>query len=88
MDFLQQGDVLLLGEGFGRDVQKLGDPAQEVFPHLGDLGAAQGGVEEVRDAVPGLHETPDGIDLILHQGDERGDDDSRPFHHEGGELVA
>ena len=42
VDFLQQGDVLLLGEGFGRYVQEFGDPAQEVFPHLGDLGAAQG----------------------------------------------
>ena len=40
------------------------------------------------DAVSRLHETPDGVDLILHQGDERRDDDGRPFHDEGGQLIA
>ena len=40
------------------------------------------------DAVAGLDEAPDGVDLVLHQGDERGDDDGRAFHHQGGQLVA
>ena len=30
----------------------------------------------------------DGVHLVLHQGDEGGDDDGGPFHHQGGELVA
>ena len=42
----------------------------------------------MRDPVAGFHETPDGVHLVLHQGDERGDDDGRSFHHQGGELVA
>ena len=88
VDLFQEGDVLFLGQGFRRDVQELGDPAQEVLPDLGHLRAAEGGVEEVRDAVAGFHETPDGVHLVLHQGDERGDDDGRSFHHQGGELVA
>jgi len=88
VDLFQEGDVLFLGERFRGDVQELGDPAQEVLPDLGDLGAAQGGVEEMRDAVAGFHEAPDGVDLVLHQGDERGDDDGRAFHHQGGQLVA
>ena len=88
VDLFQEGDVLFLGQGFRGDVQELGDPAQEVLPDLGDLGAAQRGVEEMRDPVAGFHEAPDGVHLVLHQGDERGDDDGRAFHHQGGELVA
>ena len=88
VDLLQEGDVLFLGEGFRSDIQELGDPAQQVLPDFGDLGAAQGGVEEMRDAVAGFHEAPDGVHLVLHQGDERGDDDGRAFHHQGGQLVA
>ena len=29
-----------------------------------------------------------GIDLILHQSNQRGDDDSRPLHDERRELIA
>ena len=35
-----------------------------------------------------LDETADCIDLILHQGDQGGNDDGRPFHAKGGQLVA
>ncbi len=40
------------------------------------------------DSLVAGHETPDGIHLVLHQGDERGDDDGRPFHDQGRQLVA
>ena len=35
-----------------------------------------------------LAQVGDHIHLILHQGDERGDDDSRSFHQQRWQLVA
>ena len=40
------------------------------------------------DAVVAGHESPYGIHLVLHQGDERGDHDGRPGHEQRGKLIA
>ena len=42
----------------------------------------------MRDPVVSGNETSDRIDLILHQGDERGYDYRRAFHDKGRKLVA
>ena len=88
VDFLEEGDVFLLGEGFRGDVQQFGDAGEEVLPHFRDLGPGEGRVQEVGDAVVAGHEAADGIDLILHKGDEGGDDDGRPLHYHSRKLVA
>ena len=88
LDFLEQLDVLLLGEGLGRHVQQFGGAGQQVGLDFGHLGAAQRGIQEMCDALVAGYETADGIHLVLHQGDERGDDDGRPFHDQGRQLVA
>ena len=83
-----EGDVLFLGEGLRGHVQELGDTAEEVLLHFRNLVAVERGVEEMGDSVlPGL-EAADGVHLVLHQGDEGGDDDGRSLHHQGRQLIA
>jgi hypothetical protein len=71
-------------EAFGREVEQV-----ELARHVGGLHAATlrgvlGGVEERRPHA----DRGQGIHLILHQRDERGDDHPGALAHERGDLVA
>ena len=86
---LEQGYVLGLRERFRSHVQQLGLPGNEIVLDLLYLCLGKGGVEEMGYAlVPILRESPDCIDLVLHQGDQRGYDYGSPFHNKCGKLVA
>ena len=39
------------------------------------------------DAPLSGHETAQQVDLVLHQGDQRGDHDGRPLHHQSRQLI-
>ena len=84
----EQRDVLRFGERFRRYVQEFGHPPQQIFLHLLHLRPGQGRVQEVGDAVFSGLEAADGIYLVFHQGDQGGDDDGRPLHQQGRQLVA
>ena len=85
---LEQLDVLVFGQGFGRHVEEFGDPGEKVGFDFGDLRLVERGIQEVGDALPVLDEAADGVDLVFHQGDQGGDDDGRPLQAEGRELIA
>ena len=88
LDLPQKGDVLFLRKGFRCYIQQFGDAPQQIFLDFLKLLTAQGGVQEMGNpGVSGL-EAPDGIHLVLHEGDEGRNHDSRPFHDQGGQLVA
>ena len=84
----KQRDVLLLGQGLGRHVQELGLAGEQVLAHFVDLLAREGRVEEMRHAGGARLEAADQVHLVLHQGDQRRDDDRSPLHHQGRQLIA
>ena len=55
--------------------------------HRFDRGFGQRRIDEMRHTIVVTH-LADGIDLILHQSDERRDDDGHPFHEKRRQLVA
>ena len=84
----QQRHVLLFGERLGRYVQYFGFPVQQIRPHFVNLHAAERRVEEVGYGSRARLEPAKQVHLVLHQGDEGRDDDSRPIHKDGRKLVA
>ena len=88
MQLLEQLDVLFFGQRLGRDVEQFGDTGQQIGFHFGDLGLVERGVQEMGDAFLVLDEAADGIHLVLHQGDQGGDDDGCAGQAKGRQLVA
>ena len=81
---VEAGAELLVGEALGGDVEEFeGAGADLVIDGEGFLGA-EGGVE----AGGGDASLLKGIDLVLHEGDEGGDDEGDAVEEEGGKLVA
>ena len=88
----RQGDVRLLGQGeeggggetLRRDIQQLVLPPAGPAQGVPVLLLGKGGVEE----GGGYARLPQGGHLILHQGDQGGDDQGHPRQQQGGELVA
>src|SRR5260221_13602964 len=79
--------VFLLGQRLGRYIEHFGMPVQQVFMHFPDLFFAKRGVEEVGDTVLAAV-TTDEVDLVLHQSDQRTNDNSHTFADNGGQLIA
>ena len=88
LHFAQHLDVLLLGQRLGRDVEELRLAGEQVLADLVDLLARQRRIEEMRDALRTGHEAAQQVDLILHQGDQRRDDDRCTIHHQSRQLIA
>ena len=86
VDLSEKLDIFVLGERFRRNEQQFGLAVGDILLHLLHLRLGQRGVEEMRHFVV-LAVAPDGVHLVLHQRDKRRNDDSRPRHHQGGELV-
>ena len=84
---LQEGDILVLGQGLGCNVEELGAPAAHVVLDNLDGLLGQRGVDKMGDAVF-LAVTAHGIDLVFHQSDERRDDNRRAFHESSRQLIA
>ena len=84
----QQADVLLLGKGFGGHIQDFRTSRGQIVAHLVNLLAAQRRIQEMRQGTVPCFETAEQVHLILHQGDEGGDDDRRSLHHQGRKLIA
>ena len=86
-DGAQEIGVLFLVQGFRSNVQKLGSARGHGLLDMEHLVLAQGAVQEMRDVrVVGV--APDGVHLVLHQGDERADDNGRALLEQGRKLVA
>ena len=82
----QERHVVLLGERFGSEVEQLGLARQHVRAYLRDGRLVERRIEEMGDARLG-REGAHGIHLVLHQGDQRRDDDGHPVHEQRRELV-
>ena len=74
-------------EGLGCHVEQFGAAFEEVFLDFGDLLLVEGRVEEVGHGV-GAGGVADGVDLVLHQGDEGRHHDGGAVEDHGRELVA
>ena len=79
--------VVGLVQGFGGHVEQLRAARGHRLLHTDHLGLAQGAVQIMGD-VGVIRMAPDGIDLILHEGDERAHHNRRPLLNEGRQLVA
>ena len=84
VDATEGGDEAAVGEALGGDIEEaevaIGGPAQDVALLLAGHGRVDGGGG---DAVPRKC-----VDLVLHQGEEGGDDEGEAIEEEGGKLVA
>ena len=87
LDLAQEGHVVLLGERLGREIEQLGLALHDIRAYLRHGRLVERRIEEVGDARLGREGTH-GIDLILHQGDQRRDDDRDPVHEQRRQLVA
>ena len=74
----------LAGKALGGDVEELEVTVTEVGIDLLGLVCGECGIE------PGGGDAAnaEGIDLVFHKGDERGDNEGGAFEENGGELVA
>ena len=87
LDFAQEGDVVLLGQRLGREVEQLGLALEHVGADLLDGRLVERRIEEVCNTRLG-REGAHGVHLVLHQGDERRDDDGDALHQKRRKLVA
>ena len=85
-DPLQKFDVFFLGKGFRGDVKQLGNAIGDIFLHLAYFIFGQGTVEHMGGTVV-VGDPPDGIHLVLHQGDQGGYNDGGALLDQGGQLV-
>ena len=85
--FMQERHVVLLGERFGGEIEQFGLPGEHVGADLRHGGLVERRIEEMRDPRLG-RKGPHRIDLVLHQGDQRRDDDGDPVHQKRRQLVA
>ena len=86
-DFAQEGDIILLRERLGGEVEQFGLSIQHILTHLLHGRLVERRIQKVGDARI-LGEGTHRIDLILHQGNQGRDNDSHTLHDEGGQLVA
>ena len=75
------------GKGFGSHIEHLGAPLEEVFFDVSHLLFVKRGVEEVGHIVVAGVVTH-GVDLILHKGYKRRDNDGGTLTDDGRKLVA
>ena len=87
VDILEKLDILFFGKRFRSHVQQFCLPFQQILFHFADFHFGEGGIEEVGNAVLCAKAT-DGIHLVLHQGNQGGNHDSRALLHHGRQLVA
>ena len=87
VDILEEFHVLLLGQRLRSHIQQLRLAGDKVLLHFVDFHFRQRGVQEVCNAHVRA-EVANGIHLVLHQGDQRGDDDGRAILHQGRQLIA
>ena len=86
LDFAQKRDVVLLGKRLGGEIEQLGAPLQHVGAHLCHGGLVERRIEEMGDARL-RRESAHGVHLILHQGDQRRNDDRHAVHQQRRQLV-
>ena len=86
LDFAQKRDVVLLGKRLGGEIEQLGAPLQHVGAHLRHGGLVERRIEEMGDARL-RRESAHGVHLILHQGDQRRNDDRHAVHQQRRQLV-
>ncbi len=84
LDALQRLDEVVAAEALGRDVEQLELPAADARDALLLLLEVERAVDEGR----GQAARVEGVHLILHQRDERRDDDRHAVAHQRRELEA
>ena len=81
---VEQGEGALAHQPLRRDVEQVEPARAGAVLDRSDFAEGQGGVE-----IPGAYpRLPQGVDLVLHQCDEGGDDDRDAGAEQGGDLVA
>ena len=81
---LEDRHEVLHHQPLGRQVQQVQFPGRKAPRDAGAVRAVEGTVEQLRPQPVGDR----GVDLVLHQRDQRADDQARALHHVGGQLVA
>ena len=87
LDGAQKVDVFLLGQGFGGHIEQLALAFDDVLLDLVDGRFGERRVDEVGHIVF-LRKVAHGIDLILHEGNERRNNNGCAFHEQRRKLVA
>ena len=80
--------VFCFCEGLWCDIKELCYPRKQVVADFRDLSLVEGGVKEMCDAFVSGNKASDGIHLVLHERNERGNDNGCAIHHQGRQLVA
>ena len=81
---VEQGEGALAHQALRRDVEQVEPARAGAVLDRPDFAEGERGVE-----IPGAHPClPQGVDLVLHQRDEGGDDDRDAGTEQGGDLVA
>jgi hypothetical protein len=83
----QERHVVLLGERLGCEIEQFGLAVEHVLPNLRHGCLVERRIQEMRDPRLG-RKGAHGVDLILHQGDQRRYDDRNAVHQHGRQLVA
>ena len=86
LDLAQERHIVLLRKGFGGEIQQLGLSGQHIAAHLVYGRLVERRIEKMRYTRLG-GECAHGIHLILHQRDQRRDNDGDPVHEQRGQLV-
>ena len=84
---MQERHVVLLGERLGGEIEQFGLPGEHVGADLRHGGLVERRIEEMRDSRLS-RECAHRVDLVLHQGDQRRDNDGDPVHQERRQLIA
>ena len=84
---LEEVHVLLLRERLGCHVEQLGMTRRDVSLHLIDGRLVERRVQVVGRPLV-LAQLRDEVHLVLHQGNQRRDDDGRPLHQQRRQLIA
>ena len=83
----QERHVVLLGERLGGEIEQFGLAVEHVLADLRHGSLVERRIQEMRDPRLG-REGAHGVDLVLHQGDQRRYDDRNAVHQHGRQLVA
>ena len=86
LHILQEFHILFLGQRFGSHIKQLGLSIQDVRLYLINRRLVQRGIQEVCDAIVFAIMTH-GIHLILHQSNQRRNNNGHPVHNEGRQLI-
>ena len=85
---LEHGYIFSFGKRLGCHVKQFCRSRKQVVADFGYLRLVQRRVKEMGNAFVSGHESAYRIHLVLHEGDQRRNDNGRALHHQGRKLIA